>query len=195
MKFKLVPEPPDTAAFVADAQAAVPLVPGSEDDCCARLMRRLGLRSRDVARTWLTFLRALGLAEETDEGFKRRRADPTVDRLRERLLSGVYGASDVADALLAADGDGPDGGATPGGGHAADEADPLSAEEAFAGFADRVPEWERYRTEDWESVWRERVRRILGWFVLLDLAAERDGGYVATGTLRTLRQGEDDPAE
>ncbi|MFC7136585.1 hypothetical protein ACFQRB_08855 [Halobaculum litoreum] len=172
MKFKLVPEPPARVDFVADAQAAVPLVPGSEDDCCARLMRRVGFRSRGVARTWLTFLRALDLATETPEGFKRLRTEPTPAHLREHLLAGVYGATDVADALLAAS----DAGTAP-----------VTVAAAFEGFADRVPDWERYRTTDWESVWRERVGRLLGWLVLLDLAEERNGGYVATETLRTLR--------
>jgi len=183
MKFKLVPEAPETVAFVEDAQAAVPLVPGSEDDCCARLMQRLGFRSRDVARTWLTFLRALGLAEETDDGFKRLRADPTPASLRERFLSGVYGAGDVADALLAAAdaADDPEG-----------DAAGLAVDEAFAAFVDRVPNWERFRTTDWESVWRERVERHLRWFVLLDLAEERDGAYAATETLRDLRDDCDD---
>ncbi|MFC6787806.1 hypothetical protein [Halobaculum halobium] len=179
MKFKLVPAAPDTVAFVADAQAAVPLVPGSEDDCCARLLHRLGFRSRDVARTWLTFLRALGLAAETDEGFKRVRADPTPAYVREQFLSGVYGASDVADALLASESD--DG--------ATGDADGTTVDEAFAAFVDRVPQWERYRTDDWESVWRERVERHLAWFALLDLATRRDGRYVATDRLRDLRGG------
>ncbi|WP_277553386.1 hypothetical protein [Halobaculum limi] len=174
MKFKLVPEPPASLALVAEAHAAVPLVPGSEDDCCARLMRRVGFRSRDVARTWLTFLRAVGLAEETPDGFKRLRDDPTPELLRERLLDGVYGASNTADALLAT-------------------ADPLDAAAAFEGFADRVPNWERYRTDDWESVWRERVERHLEWFVLLDLAESVDGGYRPTDRLRALR--DDDSAD
>jgi len=185
MKFKLVPEAPEAVAFVADAQAAVPMVPGSEDDCCARLMRRLGFRSRDVARTWLTFLRALGLAEETDDGFKRLPADPTTAYVRDRFLSGVYGAGVVADALLAAEG------AT---GNVDECLDGLTVDEAFEAFVDRVPNWERFRTSDWESVWRERVERHLAWFVLLDLAAERDGAYAATEILRDLRdegEGED----
>lgn len=189
MKFKLVPEAPETVAFVADAQAAVPMVPGSEDDCCARLMRRLGFRSRDVARTWLTFLRALGLAEETDDGFKRLPADPTPGYVREQFLSGVYGAGDVADALLAAEGtEEATGNSDEGGGG-------LTVDEAFAAFVDRVPNWERFRTNDWESVWRERVERHLAWFALLDLAEERDGAYVATGTLRDLRDEGDDTAD
>ncbi|WP_435144585.1 hypothetical protein [Halobaculum sp. P14] len=167
MKFKLVPEPPETAAFVRDVQAAVPLVPGSEDDCCARLMRRCGFESRDVARTWLTFLRAVDLAEETDSGFRRRRVDSDADHLRAALLAGVYGADELAAALLAAD-------------------DPLTAADAFDRFADRVPEWERHRRDDWVAVWRDRVARLLGWFALLDLADRTDDGYVATDTLRSV---------
>ena len=182
MKFKLVPEPPDDVRLVADAHAAVPLVPGGEDDCCARLMNRVGFRSRDVARTWLTFLRALGLAEETDDGFRRLRTEPTPERVREGVLSGVYGADDVADALIAADG------ATAG----RDPEGRLTADAAVEGFLDRVPDWERYRTDDWESVWRERVGRLLGWLVLLDLAEERTDGYVATDRLRGLRPDGDD---
>ncbi|QLG26118.1 hypothetical protein HUG10_00560 [Halorarum halophilum] len=166
MKFKLVPEPPADRGFVTDVQAAVPLIPESEDDCCARLMRRCDLRSRDIARTWLTFLRALGLAEETPSGFRRVRASPTVDDLRRSFLDGVYGATDVADALASAD-----------------DTDPLTVDEAFEALRDRVPTWERTRTDDWEGVWTDRAERMLGWFVLLDLAERRGEDYVPTATL------------
>lgn len=159
MKFKLVPEPPSTLDFVADAQRAVPLVPGSEDDCCARLMRRLDFESRDVARTWLTFLRAVELADETDDGsFVRRRTDPTEAHLRDAFHRRVYGASDVV-ALL--------------------DDDPKTVAEVFEGFEDRVPVWEHHRAaENWRDVWTERVGRLLDWAVLLGFAVRRDGGYV-----------------
>ncbi|MDS0299565.1 hypothetical protein NDI76_12505 [Halogeometricum sp. S1BR25-6] len=160
MKFKLVPTPPDELGFVADAQRAVPLVPGSEDDCCARLMRRLDLPSRDVARTWLTFLRALELAEETSDGsFVRLQREPTAAHLRDAFERRVYGASDVLDAL-------------------SDE--PKSVADVFGGFDERVPAWERHRAvENWRDIWTERVERILDWLVLLDLAAAEADGYVA----------------
>ena len=167
MKFKLVPEPPADLEAVTALQAAVPLVPESEDDCCARLMRRRGLPSRDVARTWLTFLRALGLAEETPSGFRRVRATPSVDDLRRAFLDGVYGAGEVATALAAANDDAP-----------------LRVDDAFAALRDRVPTWERNRTDDWEGVWTERARRHLDWFVLLGLAERRgEDGYVPTDAL------------
>ena len=159
MKFKLLPDPPESLALVREAQRAVPLVPGSEDDCCARLMRRVGFPARDVSRTWLTFLRALELARETDAGFVRERTDPTPDHLRDAFRRRVYGAREVLESL------------------AADE--PRAVDEVFAEFEERVPTWETHRAaEDWRDVWRERVERILGWAVLLGLAEERDGGYV-----------------
>ncbi|ADQ66607.1 hypothetical protein C499_02579 [Halogeometricum borinquense DSM 11551] len=164
MKFKLVPEAPAQLDFVADAQRAVPLVPGTEDDCCARLMRRLDFESRDVARTWLTFLRAMELADETDDGsFVRRETDPTEAHLTDAFERRVYGASDVL-ALL--------------------DDDPKTIEDVFDGFEDRVPVWEHHRAaENWRDVWTERVGRILDWAVLLDLAERRDGGYVAANAL------------
>lgn len=158
MKFKLLPSPPADLTVVADAQRAVPLVPGDEDDCCARLMRRLDFPSRDVARTWLTFLRALGLAERTDSGFKRRRVDPTPDRLREAFAERVFGADEALAALREAGEDG------------------LSPEEAFDRLRGRVPTWEHYKNpSEWEAIWRGRTEDLLDWLALLDLA-EVDGG-------------------
>jgi hypothetical protein len=159
VKFKLVPEAPGSLDLVADAQRAVPLVPGSEDDCCARLMRRVGFETRDVARTWLTFLRALELAEETPSGFKRLRTDPTPDHLRAAFRERVYGAEEALAALESAD-------------------DPVSATEAFDRFRERVPEWEHHKNpRTWEQVWAERHERLLDWLVLLDLAERTSEGY------------------
>ena len=159
MKFKLLPEPPESLGFVEEAQRAVPLVPGSEDDCCARLMRRVDVPARDVSRTWLTFLRALELARETDSGFVREQTDPTPEHLRDAFRRRVYGASEVLASL--------------------DANEPRGANEVFTEFEERVPAWETHRAaEDWRDVWRERVEHILGWAVLLGLADERDGGYV-----------------
>ncbi|MFB6129649.1 MAG: hypothetical protein ABEJ28_02385 [Salinigranum sp.] len=167
MRFKPVPDPPDapdpSAALdtVAAAQRAVPLVPGTQADCCGRLLRRCDFESRDVARTWLTFLRALELVEETDRGFRRLRVDPTLDRLRAAFGDRVFGAREVLDALAAA-------------------GDPLTLDDAFARVAARVPAWERHRNpRRWEGLWRDRTEAILGWLVSLGLAEEVDGGYVA----------------
>ena len=155
MKFKLVPAAPGEFAFVERAQRAVPLVPGAEDDCCARLMDRLDLPSRDVARTWLTFLRALELAAETPSGFRRTDVDPTVEGCRAALLDRVFAAAAVRDAL---------------------DDDPRTVDEVFGTLRETVPVWERHKNPSrWESVWRDRVGDLLSWLVLLDAAARVDG--------------------
>ncbi|QCC46910.1 hypothetical protein [Halobellus limi] len=159
MRFKLLPEPPESLDVVADARRAVPLVPASEDDCTARLLRRLDFPSRDVARTWLTFLRALELVSETPSGFVREPTEPTPEHLRSAFERRIYGAREVLDSLET------------------DES--RTVDDVFAEFEDRVPVWETHRAAgDWRDVWRERVERIVEWAVLLDLAAERDEGYV-----------------
>ena len=162
MRFKLVPEPPEELETVYDARRAVPLVPGTEDDCCARLMRKLAFPSRDVARTWLTFLRALELAQEGPAGFTRTRTEATQEDLARAFRTRVFGASEVLSSLEAAD-------------------EPLTGVEAFERFRHRVPQWERHKNPDtWEDGWRERVERILEWAVLLELAERTDAGYRST---------------
>jgi hypothetical protein len=171
MRFKLVPEPPDATARLAAAQRAVPLVPGTEDDCCARLTRRLDLPSRDVARTWLTFLRALELVEERDAGFVRRAQDPTTEHLRRVFVDRVYGAREVLDVL---------------------GSEPRDADAVFERFEERVPEWEHYKDPaGWRETWRERVGRLLEWAVLLGLADRRQEGYVAAAAETAPSEDED----
>ena len=156
MKLKAVPEPRGIE-FLDEAQRALPLVPGSENDCCARLLDRTDLAARDDAREWITFLRALGLAAETDSGYRRLRRDPNREELATAFREGVFGADTLLDSL-------PD-----------DEQ--LDETEAFEGFRSHIPNWERHRRPDWEDHWRERVRLLLGWLVLFDLAERVDDGY------------------
>ena len=161
MQFKLVPPAPGSLDDLEVARRAVPLVPAGEDDCTERLLGRLDLPSRDVARTWLTFLRALDLATETDRGFRRVQAEPTPEELRRRLLDRVFLARDVRDAVAAV-------------------GEPVTADAAFDAVRDRVPPWERHKNpRTWESVWRDRVADLLAWLVLVGLVERRDGGYVA----------------
>jgi hypothetical protein len=171
MQFKPVPEPPEELAFVADARRAVPLVPGSESDCCARLLRRLDLPSRDVAREWLTFLRALGLAEETDSGFRRTDADADPDRLRRAFRERVYLADAVVDALPGGR-PGAETGAGNGDGDGGEAG--VTVDEVFDRVRNRVPEWERSRRRDWEGFWSDAVARRLEWAVRLGLAERLD---------------------
>lgn len=173
MRFKLIPEPPADLDRVREAQRAVPLVPGSEDDCCARLQRRLDFPSRDVSRTWLTFLRALDLAEETPSGFKRRSTEPTPEHLRTAFLESVMLAEDTLAALVEAG--------------AGDDSRPLDADDVFERTREGVPQYERHKNPNkWETIWRDRAANLLGWLALLDLATPVDGdGNEALGDPET----------
>ncbi len=154
MRVKPVPAPPDSLDTLAEARRAVPLVPGGEEDCCARIMTRIDIPGRDEARTWLTFLRGLGLVVEGPQGFVRTRDEidlPTAFR------EGIYGAREVLAALDEAEG----------------PVDPATVFERFS-----IPAWERHRRQDAETDWRERVRYLLDWLVLIGEARRTDGGYV-----------------
>ena len=174
MRLKPVPEPPTDLDALREYRRAVPLVPGGTDDCCARLVRRCDLPDRRTANDWLAFLRALGLVEETPRGFVRADAEPTPERVREGLRSGVLLVPEALAALRDASRD-----------------DPLTPADFFAATRDRVPRHDRARDPDWEATWRERAARLLGWLALVDLAAPADdpeasedgSGYVAGDAL------------
>lgn len=159
MKFKVLPEPGDDLERVAEMQAAVPLVPDEETSCCARLMRKTGVPAQDQAKEWLTFLRALRLVAEEGGQYRRLPAAADPEELREAFLERIYLAEDVLDVLADAD-------------------EPLAVETVFERVADRLPQWEQLRHTDPETVWRERVRRLLEWAVAFGLATRADGdGY------------------
>lgn len=151
MRLKAVPPPPESADTLAEAARAVGRVPAPEGDCCRRVGDRLEV-VRDEARTWLTFLRALGLVRQARQGFVRTDRDPTGAATAQAFTERVFGAREVGETLA--------GGTT--------------AEAAFEAVAEAVPAWERERREDWRAFWRERTRRLLGWAVLFGVA-ERDG--------------------
>lgn len=159
MKYKVAPGPVELAVL-RDAHAAVPLVPGSTDDCCARLVDRTDVATREDAEAWLPFLDALGLVTRTGRGYRRERRDVDPDALAVPFRDNVFGVSAVLDALADADG-------------------PLSADEAFERVRDVVPTWERNRHADWERTWAERVGRLLDWAVLFGLATLTGEGYTA----------------
>lgn len=164
MRRKPLPPPPENLEAVRAAQAAVPLVPGTEADCCTRIQGRLELPGRDTAATWLDFLRGLGLAEEGSAGFSRVRVEPDDAELAATFLETVYGAREVHNVLAATE-------------------DPLDAETLAERTEDLVTPWERQRDgPDWPTVWRERTADLLGWLVLLGLAERTDDGYRAVRT-------------
>lgn len=158
MRLKPVPEPPASLDAVEEVRSALPLVPSSEDDCCARVLRRTHVEARDEARTWITFLQALELAAEHESGFARTREDVPEAALPERFLAGVFAARELLAALEDAD-------------------EPRSPTAALDDIDDVVPRWERSRYDDWRADWTERVRRLLEWAVRLDLAAREGDRY------------------
>jgi hypothetical protein len=177
MRFKVVPALPDAVHnepeaaadpeaaldLLARARDAVPLVPKSEDDCCMRVVNAGVVGARDDASEWLTFCRALGLVAESDRGYHRVRdaPDPTTDAgraaLAERFRERVFGAEELLAAL--------------------DDEGALDAAAAFDRLRDRIPNWERRHHADAAAVWRDRVRNLLDWAVVLDLATRADGRY------------------
>jgi hypothetical protein len=160
VRFKVVPPAPDSLAALEAVHGAVPLVPDDEESCCARLVADAAVPSQDEAREWLTFLRALGLAEEGQRGFSRVRTDADRETLAAAFRENVYVAAEALEVLAAAD-------------------DPVAAETVFERLRDRVPAWERQRDAEWREVWSERVERVLDWAVVFGLAERADGGYVA----------------
>jgi hypothetical protein len=156
VRYKPVPSPAAGVSLAA-AQSAVPLVPETTDDCCARLVTRTDIPSADVARTWLTFLQALGLARETGDGFVRTDREPTAPAIGTAFRERVYGAAEVLEVLEAA-------------------TEPLPAVAVYSAV-DLVPRWEGHREQDPEAVWQERVGHLLEWAVRLGLARDTDAGY------------------
>jgi len=160
MRFKHVPRAPEAVDRVFESRQAVPLVPDTQDDCCTRLMERVGFPERDEAAKWLTFLRALGLVAEHERGYARTREDVDPEVLADRFLDGVFLAPAVRDAVANAD-------------------QPLTASEVFDAVASEVPQYERNKyPNSWREVWGDTVARELDWLVLLgELEATDDGRY------------------
>jgi hypothetical protein len=166
-KVKVVPPVPDSPEAVFSVHEAVPLVPKPEESCCARLVARTEVPAQDEAKEWLTFERGLGLVRETEGGFHRVRTDPGNVDLARAFREGVFGVETLLSELE----------------------EPLTPDEAFERFEPHVPNWERHHTADWESVWRERVARLLDWTVLLGLAEREAGNGEENGRYARSRSG------
>ncbi|OIB59156.1 hypothetical protein [Natrialba sp. SSL1] len=158
LTFKPIPEPPHDAADVLESIATVrATLPATEaeaadtPDCCARVLdrsnesagRQIQIRDRDDAATWLTFLRALELAVDGAEGYRRAEQKLELAPIQTAFQDRVHGAQTVLDVLGAA-------------------AEPLSA----ATVTERVDAASR------RPVQRERVGRVLEWAALLELAEQ-----------------------
>ncbi|ARS88492.1 hypothetical protein [Natrarchaeobaculum aegyptiacum] len=157
MKFKPVPEPPDALEGLERVVHTVPARSVAVDDCCAHLVAKTDLETREEAAAWLTFLRALELVDEGREGYYRLEGASSSDgvddrgtdvaRCRRAFVDRVYGVEAVLAALEAV-------------------GKPLSASELADGVDDRL-------VSD-RSGSGERLVRLLEWAVLFDLV-ERDG--------------------
>jgi hypothetical protein len=156
MRYKPVPEPRSLEA-VEEIRAALPLVPESTDDCCARLQERSAVTDRDSAREWLPFLVALGFAGEREGSYYRQRSGPDREEMAENFRERVYGVRETLEAIGASDG--------------------TTVTEALETTTGVVPQWERNRKPDWETAWRERTERVLEWGVILGLLTENDGRF------------------
>ena len=159
MQFKPVPPAPDSLESLEAVRGAVPRDPEDTDDCCARLVNRTEIESRDAAAKWLTFLRALELATEEPSGFTRTRSDPDHDGLRRAFRDRVYGADELLARLEMSD-------------------EPLSAAAAATGLGEAGRRGERRDCSSRFKTRRgERTERLLEWAVLLELVERTDGGY------------------
>ena len=155
-RYKVAPGPP-TMDALRSVHAALPLVPENVSDCCARVVDRTSVSNREDAREWITFLRALGLAEETDRGYQRVGTDVSAAAVRDPFAGHVFGVAELLAAL-----DGPEA---------------TTVDDGFEALRPVIPEWEHERHPDWEAVWADRTRRLLEWCVTLGLATSVEGGY------------------
>jgi len=160
MRYKVAPEPADEDLLFGTHEA-LPLVPGSVEDCCTRVRDRTAVPSRENAREWITFLQALGLVAETDRGFYRVRDPPDRATLRDNFLNRVFGTREMYDTLRTAD-------------------EPLAPPAAFEQIREIVPRWERDREPAWETEWQDRVETLFAWGVVVGVFAEQDGAYTVS---------------
>lgn len=160
MRYKPVPTPTDLEVLAA-VQSAVPRVPGSTSDCCARILDRTIVEGRDTARAWLTFLQALELVRDTDTGYVRRDRDPTAAAVSSAFRERVYGVQEVLTMLDTVDG--------------SVSAETIAANESL------IPRWERNR-DPTGGDWEDRITAILEWAVCFDLATATSDGYTRGST-------------
>lgn len=155
MRFKVAP-PAGSLEDLAEARAAIPLVPDSEADCCQAIQTALILQTRDSASDLLTFLQALGLVDSSNRGYYRTQEPLDRASVADAFREHVFGVSELLAVL---------------------DGTPRGVDAAFEEIRDEIPEWERNRHTDWESVWRERVENLLEWGVVFGLVRVDGAGY------------------
>lgn len=166
MQFKPIPAPPaesDPIATIEAVRTALPPDPDPDLDCCARVMAETVLDTREEAADWLTFLRALELAVEEPDGYRREPIDGDLEpeRLTTAFRQRLVGAGSALDAVETAN-------------------EPVTAETIFETLeaSDAIPRSARHRHDDrLESRWTNRIERILAWAETFGLVERVDGGY------------------
>lgn len=157
MRYKVVPEP-RSVNFLRVVRNALPLIPHSTEDCCARIRDATDLPARDDARAYLTFIQALGLAAEGSRGYHRTSTELSDEQFGPAYRAGVFGVAELTSYL---------------------GTEPKTAAECFSFLKDSVPKWERDRNQDWQTVWEARTNRLLEWGVTFGLFERTEDGYTA----------------
>ncbi len=144
MRLKAVPPPPPSLDALPAIAEAAPLVPKPREAVRRTLVERVEWVSTRESEAWVALAVTLGLLRESETGLYRPRERVPVEKLRERLVEGVYGIEEVERALR--------------------EDGPLTV----TSLAERVPipPWERRRHADPEAVHVERIERSVGWLDL-----------------------------
>ena len=159
-RFKPIPKPPGERGAITEVRSAVPQVPKAEDNCCRRVLDRTSVDDHEEARRWLTFLRALGLVEETELGYVRTDRDPEPDALRTAFCERVFGVRELLKALDGVDRE-------------------LTAAEATEHLRSSSTRWGRVnrRKSGDDDRFVERTERLLSWGVRLGLLERTGDGY------------------
>jgi len=153
MRFKPIPEVPAALDRIGTIRRAVPQAREPAVDCCKQVVAEADwIRDRDDAADWLVFLRALGLVEEIDGAYVRTDEELERAALADRFLDRVADAEAVIGVL---------------------EESPRS----IGWVRDAVTRSSGSRSPSGRGITRERVRRVLGWAVVFDLAVRSDDGY------------------
>ena len=156
MQFKPLPVPPDTLDRLERIRRSLPREAAPEVDCCSRVIEQTDVGERDVAGEWIVFLRALDLASNDAEGYRRTETRIDPHRLgtafRERIVD--------VDAVLAE----------------LESADvPVDADTLRARVNRSTTTGERTGFDSRDDP--DRVRRILEWAELFDLIERVDDGF------------------
>lgn len=159
MRYRRLP-PAATVETLREVRGAVPRSPAETDDCCARIVERTAVGTREDASAWLVFLSALGCVERSDAGYYReprdgetRNGERPIEELAGAFESGVFGVRELLSVL--------------------EEGRPLGPAETLERLDGRT----RRRLARTGAA-EEYVTRVLGWAEVFGLVRADDDGYV-----------------